>query len=537
MAKQENVSLPTKDISPECQIVVFDWLTDPDPNDSIQRLASTTPVDVSNYIREVSYSKNMSSPAGQFQFTLENDRDWKQYIKKGCWCIIYMSNDGGLQIPEPGSDLIPLRRNGRDSGLKLDVMPAGKLPRQRRKIRCIGYIDTVRAQGITGDEKGELDITYVVQGRDIGVVYEETEIWHNRVQYDQTLLNTALANINANAIKTVDGLLEVLHQLIFAPEQLVNKDLNNDSLTSIALQWLLPNLLFTALGFQSRLGTTYYGNIPNLLNFEQTLASYPVESPVALMNGIAWDRLKQYSIEPFHELFPELDDEGRPRLNFRPIPWRISNGAGFRRLAPTITKFKDLPRVELDPIDILEFDFGEDDHARYNLFWSTINSSSTSIQTSLQLTGDNDPSTGFPRVLQNDIRRHGLRMMYSEVNANITLGSEKADPDLLRQYNELQLEYWDDSHNLESGTMDIQGRNDIRLGKVVKISEDAPYNANKYFYIEGYEETFIIDEKGNGDWTQSLMLTRGIEEENLNDGVKSSVRRTTFSDSGEFTNK
>lgn len=528
-------SLPTKTNNPECQIVVFDWKYDGRYEDieglSNPLLAETVTHDISNYIKEVNYSKGMSNPAGSFEIVLENDRDWKQYLKKGSWLIIYKSNDGGLSIPTPGQREVIL-----SNGLKGDAANVASLVTQKNKIRCIGYIDTVRANGSIGDERGDLDITYSVQGRDFGVVYEETEIWHNRVNFDESLLKTAVSQINANSIKTVDKLLTTLHNLIYSPERLIGKDLKQDSLTSIALQWLLPSKLFVALGM-TPIGDSYFGNIPSLLNFSESPASYPVESPVALMNGIAWDRLKQYSLEPFHELFPELNDDGLPRLNFRPIPWKISDGSLFPKVARYITAFKDIPKVYITSLDITDFDLGEDNHTRYNLFWSTLNSSLVGVQTSLQMTGNNNPKTGFPRVNQESIKRHGLRLMYSEVNANITLGSEKADPDLVRQYNEVQLEYWQDSHLLESGTIDIVGNNEIRLGKLLYISDFAPYIGDKYFYIEGYSESFIVDEEGSSDWTQSLVVTRGIERSNLENGELTNNRVVSFRDKGDFTGR
>lgn len=531
MAK--NSSLETKSVNPECQIVVFNWLYETNIDDiNLQRLASSTPHDISNYIASVRFSKMMNSPSGQFEITLENDRDWKEYIKKGSWCIIYMSNDGGLSIPDAGSNEVPL-----GNGLKGDGISVSRLAQQREKIRAICYIDDVRVSGTVGAEKGEFDVVYSVTGRDIGVVYEETEIWHNRIQYDETLLKTASSYLNANQIKTVDKLLEVLHQLIFSPEQLVNKDLKDDSLTSIALQWLLPNLMFTALGIPTLLGTTYYGNIPDLLEFDSSEASYPVANPLTDLNGVAWSRLKEKSIEQFHELFTELNDDGLPRLYFRPIPWRLSNGAKFSRLAPSIKKFKDLPVVELPNIDILNFNVGEDNHARYNLFWTTVNSSLVNIQTSLQMVGDNNPKTGFPRTYQNSIRRHGLRLMYTEINTSIVFGSEKVDPDLIRQYNELALEYWKDADVFESGTIEIIGNNEIRLGKVVHIDAEAQYNSDKYFYIEGYSDSFIVNDNGSAEWVQGLILTRGIEKDNLNKGVKSDKRAKPYRNAGDFTRR
>jgi hypothetical protein len=302
----------------------------------------------------------------------------------------------------------------------------------------------------------------------------------------------------------------------------------------------LPNQLFTALGILPRGGVTYYGNIPNLLNFRNTRATYPVESPTSLLNGIAWDRLKAHSIEPYHELFPELSDDGLPELNFRVMPWRVTDDVRlFPQLFSTMDKFADEKNgiVEIENLDIIDWDLGEDNHTRYNLFWSTLNSSMVSIQTSNALLGDNDPSTGFPRVLQESVKRHGLRMLYSEVNANIVLGKEEADSRLLKEFNELAREFWERSHEYESGTMTIIGNNGIRLGKCVHIEEGSQYNSDKYLYIEGYEETFIVGDKGETEWTQALFLTRGIEAAVLKNASLVTKRQTPFVDAGEFTRK
>jgi hypothetical protein len=193
--------------------------------------------------------------------------------------------------------------------------------------------------------------------------------------------------------------------------------------------------------------------------------------------------------------------------------------------------------VEIENLDIIDWDLGEDNHTRYNLFWSTLNSSMVSIQTSNALLGDNDPSTGFPRVLQESVKRHGLRMLYSEVNANIVLGKEEADSRLLKEFNELAREFWERSHEYESGTMTIIGNNGIRLGKCVHIEEGSQYNSDKYLYIEGYEETFIVGDKGETEWTQALFLTRGIEAAVLKNASLVTKRQTPFVDAGEFTRK
>jgi hypothetical protein len=501
-----------KNIVPQCQVVVLKWKYEDTDGLSNLQLSDTSILDISRYVQGVSFQKNMSSPAGQFQITLPNDRDWKDVVKKGTWCLIYMSNDGDLAIPS--TDRVP-------------SIP--ELLLQRSKLRCLGYIDTVRAQGTVGSDNGEFDVQYLLSGRDFGIVYEETDIWHNQFAFDGKILETINNKIQASGIKTVDKLLDSLHDLFFAPDKIVTEFLKNDSLTSVSRQWLLPSSLFALLGMIPTGLGSYYGNIPGVKNFRPTKATYPVESPTGLLNGIAWDRLKAHSIEPYHELFPELNDNGQPQLNFRVIPWRITNNRSlFPTIFSTMDKFASDKNgiVDINNIDILSWDLGEDNHTRYNLFWSTINTSQVNIQTSAAMSGDTNPTTGFPRILQESIKRHGLRKLFSEVNANIVIGSEKADPKLIKEFNELALEFWGKSHKYESGTMSIIGNTEIRLGKCVHIEVGAQYHSNKFFYIEGYEDSFIVNDNGASEWTQTLFLTRGTATTSLilvnNDDYKNS---------------
>lgn len=527
----------TKTITQECQVVVFAWDQRAEEGVSESALGDATAFDISNYISQVSMSKSMDAPAGQFQIMLPNDRDWKEVIKKGYWLIIYCANDGSLSIPNRNNQVAV-------GNTTVDAVSMGDLTQQKDKIRMIGRVDTVRAQGRMGQERGDFDVQFVVSGRNYGVVYEETEIWHNQVLYDSTLLETTNATINSNAIKTVDGLLEALHNLFFAPDKLTSQLNKEGSLTSIARQWMLPQKLFGALNISPDNGTPYYGNIPNVLNLGNTPATYPVESPTALLNGVAWERLKAHSIEPYHELFVELNDDGEPRLNFRLMPWVVNRRAVtnfpllFASAGENLLYGKEVNgQVLIEDIDIMEWDLGEDDHTRYNLFWSSINTSMVSTMTSNAVLGDNSPTTGFPRINQNSIRRHGLRKLLSEVNANIIIGKEESDPDLLRQFNEYALELWERSHEYESGTLTLIGNNSIRLGKTVRFEQDSPYNSDKIFYIEGYEETFNVGEKGQAEWTQSLFLTRGIERPVLENSLLITERQAPHTNAGEFTDK
>lgn len=510
-----------KNLRGKCQVVVFPWDKNiTSDNFTNSQLSASSMKDITKKVIEINFDKALTDPAGNFDITLPNDRDWKQEIKPGFWLLIYMSNTDDLAVPNRSENVKP-----------------GDLKGQSDKIRCIGYVDRVSAKGTVG-EKGEYDTTYTVSGRDYGVIYQETQIWHNTVFFERALLDAATARLNSNTIKTVDGLLDTMHRLMYSPADFKGLAPNNKSLVNTALQWLFPSKLLESLNVKVKRGAPFVGNIIDFLQFEKSRCSYPVENPLSLLNGRAWDVLKSNSIELFHELFAETGDDGAPHLFFRPIPWRIRQKPIVDRLFLNTSRglFKNVARVALPSIDIIDFDIGEDNHTRYNLFFTTINTSLYTVQDSIAGVNNNDPRTGFPRIQQSSIKRHGLRLMYNEVNTMIQLNTEKIDQKLLEGYNELMLEYWNNAVFLESGSMTIVGNNNIKIGKVLEIEKDSPYNSEKLFYIEGYKDNFLVHENGVGEWTQSLTITRGIEKQDLIKGVGSVARRdNAHTDIGEFT--
>lgn len=502
-----------KNITSQCQIVVFNWKHNiVNESFSISELSDSDALDISKYVREVSFTKNMGDPAGTFEISLPNDRDWKEVLQRGSWGIIYMSQDGGLSIPQGG-----------------DVPSIELLKRQKDKVRGLIFIERVTAKGTVGGERGEFDVDFAVTGRDFGVVYLENEIFYNRLYAEGKLQEAAAGELRVSGTRNTADLLTVLHKAFFAPQEL-GITLEGDSIAkSVPLQWLLPQKMFQALDLRSKNNKPYYGSISDLLDFSTTLCSYPVENPMTLINGKAWDRLKAYSIEPFHELFPETDSDGHPKLVFRYIPWKTSTGKKLGKLNPLVDSLIDVERVVVPVLDILEFDLGEDTHSRYNYFLTAIDTSMFSANDTVADLKDNNPETGFPRIQKNSIRRYGLRLMYTTVNALIQLGSEKVDGDLMTLHNELMLEYWNNSVFMESGSISIIGSNDVKIGKVLEIESGAPYNGGKIFYIEGYSDRFVSDDKGAGLWTQSLTLTRGIYP------GKIAKRGEEYVDNGEFT--
>lgn len=503
-----------RNINSQCQVVFFNWKnSNPTEDLDLNQLSDSDLIDISKYVLDCTFSKNLSSPSGTFEITLPNDRDWKQVLQRGTWGLIYMSQDGGLAIPS-GSD------NPSIESLKT----------QGNKLRGIVYLERVAAKGTVGAEAGEFDVEFALTGRDFGVVYEENEIWYNRLYAEGAIQEAAAGKLRVADTRNTAELLKVLHQAFFSPQDL-NIGLEGDSIVkSVPLQWLLPSKMFDILNLKSANGLSYFGSINNLFDaFGDTICSYPVENPMTLINGKAWERLKSYSIEPFHELFPETDDTGQPKLNFRYIPWKTSDGKKLGRLNEFVDSLTDLESVDISALNLIDWDLGEDTHSRYNYFLTVTDTSLFSSNDSVASFKDIDPETGFPRIFKNNVRRHGLRLMYTPVNALIQLNTEEIDIDLLILHNELMLEYYNNSVFMESGTVQIVGNNDVKIGKALTLDSGIPYNGGKIFYIEGYSDRFVSDEKGAGFWSQSLTVTRGIFP------GKIGGRGEAYTDNGEFT--
>lgn len=506
-------------INSQCQVVFFNW-TYPIVTEILTdaQLASSTPMDVSKYLTSISFSKTLADPVGNFSLTLPNDRDWKDVLHPGTWGLVYMSQDDALSIP-----------------LDNDLPSMNALTLQQDKIRGIIYIDRVAPAGRVGEERGEYDVEFIVSGRDFGVVYTENEIFYNRLFYEGKIQEAAAGQLRISGTRNTADLLKVIHRVFFAPDLLgITLEGGTSLQKDIPRQWMLPQNLFTALGIQGRKGESYFGSIPEeqILNFGTTLCSFPVDNPMTQINGKAWDRLKSFSIEPFHELFTETNDNGQPNLNFRYIPWKtsVNSLSKLGKLDPHVLRMaSEVPQVPIDSIDIIDFDVGEESHNRYNYFLTTIDGSLYSANDTMANLADITPQTGFPRIQANSVKRYGLRLMYTTVNALFQLGSERADATLLRLHNELMLEYWNNAVFMESGTIDIIGRNDVKVGKVLSIADYVPYNGGKVFYIEGYTDHFTVDDKGAGLWTQSLTVTRGFHPGAVG------KRGEEYTDNGEFT--
>lgn len=563
--EENTLSNDVRHINSQCKIVCYPWVHDdlgennlpsgkvPTSKTPTQILTTSLDLDVSSQITGCTFEKRNQSPTGSFSFTLSNSPgigtgDWKDILKRGTWCLIKMDQNGGLTMnPEVGGQL----------------NSSGGIEQEASKIRCIGYIDRVSVKSRTL-ENGALDISYEVTGRDFGVVYSDTTIWHNVFEFDEIMLRSeATSRLNVLANVKLNEVLDVIHDLFYNPTEIEGAKVNDSgSLTTVALQWLLPDKLVRDLGFSGQ-KDNFWGSLPGIKNFSTTEAGIAVSDPVQFLTGNAWSNLRELAVTEFHELYTETTDFGIPQLVFRPIPFSI-NKSKYPTVGKHVTKYRDLnvtnfptdPNAELPPaeftdsgaliikgdkdravrvpaLDVIGVNLGEDNQNRYNSFLSTLASSVITTESNTSFL----EGSGFPKHLQDSITRHGFRPMHVTVDTVTRDGKE--DFKLAVEFNELLADYWSRTIFSESGSVDLIGRNDVKLGKVLIFNPDVPYAHGRRYYIEGYSDTFTIEENGVGVWGQTVYVTNGYEESDLQkrEGEEGNFgeRDTQFTHEGEFT--
>jgi hypothetical protein len=223
-------------------------------------------------------------------------------------------------------------------------------------------------------------------------------------------------------------------------------------------------------------------------------------------------------------------------LVFRPIPWGIS-----QKKYPTNSKYI-AKYINLDPLlvipgsDLVDFELKEDDHSRYNSFLATVSTGLINTEDNISLLqGTRFPLNQFP-----SIKRYGFRPMHVTVDSivkNETLGNGSADAIQLSEANEILYDYWNNAVFAENGSVVKIGSNDVKLGKAVNFGNDVPYMTNKRYYLEGYSDTFVVDEKAGKAWIQDISLTRGFDETSLKKGSGFGSRQTEFTAPGEYTKR
>jgi len=574
----------------QCKCIWYQWSNDlkPAPN-AIPSILLPAPTnlfsaarsyDISNHIESFSYSKDMDSAAGSFQLVLNNSYDWSRVMRPGQWITFFLSGKGDLPLPKEGA-ATPFAPFAIPAALQtvfnllfnsapvLNDLPSGPpasaILAMKPYLRCMGIIQRVGIRSNTTPD-GATEISYVVTGKDFGVVFEEMELWFNANNADGQTYAKILNAISENQQKNLTGMLDKWFDIFMNPS--IALEAATSRINSLfPQQWVLPDKMVEDLGL--RMGANGGGTFGDLLGvkeFNATVFEFPGPDPFGGLQGRCWDKLKALSEPTFHELFTEMSDLGNPKLIFRPIPWAMDKSKyptigsvilDYKTLAsraaqspplplgrmanafpsletlqnavqnrPAIVNFDDRSynAVPITAVEVESFDVGPDWHSRSN-FYLVDAVSSANAQTNSHAVMSTDIQQAWPIRDEADIKRHGFRpkniqiQSYVQTNARLFGNDDTATKRFLIEMNYLLKDLWGNAEDFYSGSINLAGgRNDVKLGKTLVTDGSFKGIPNMVFYIEGYADTFSVNGDGVSTWTQAVTVTRGMSQTVLNGG-------------------
>ena len=632
----------------QCKVVLYKWTQrELDTEDAVpfSELAATESIGLSEYVVSVEYNKNRAQAAGAFVIRLGNAAIQKagkptqnllEYIPRGCWCVVLMSQKGDLKM---------------DNAINAT---------EHQYIRFVGYINRVNAISHL-NESGAFDATIEITGRDHGCIYEKTDVWLD-ITVAENLTKVWLKQYELpNKDRRLDQFIKKFHDIVYHPklEPSIEKVLNKkekESLFSTGNQWILPTKLVSDLKIKLRNpgDGSRWGNLDIIKNIKTLFWYFGKSAAEAYSSGNMWTKLKSLSCPMFNELYTEIDG-GIPKLIYRPIPFAI-NKSQYDMLRGAFPYYVDLAKDPNSNVlvyrhDILAFNVGYDDESLGNSFKIEIKADLIGAkQLTAYYTSAVRNTYNFPRHYRNSIVRHGLRRIHptlqkiairligdflkekdTDPNLDLTkelhkeskvlnsylnsikdiatvkidkveesinvifkvpntlianatkfgaksageqmpvlykaqkklenerLKAKKAIQDqvqtqldkinkikksmknridsankinapmdlrYLANMNNVAADFWQYNVLSKSGTFSLIGRNDLRLGKVMTFDPkmNQPYiNSNDIYYIEGYSDTFNVNGLGVSTWIQKAIVTRGFNQNVLNEVKKDNL--------------
>lgn len=428
-----------------------------------------------NSIVSFDFEKNIDSCSGVFSLVLTPSINWMTKIRPGDWISISLNHDGNLS-DQPSS------------------------------VRCLGNVDRV-AQSEVVQKDGRRVITYVVTGRDFGKVLEKYSVWFNNFSEGASTQYVKLEKAFDIVGKPNDILNEILD--VFLGGQLES----NSSGTTLDA-WRIPKQLssdfggrgggslggaFSLSGFLGGGGGggTKFNDIL-VRNFD-SVGGYKQTSPSNLIIGSLWEMMKIYSNPVINELFTELENvngQARPSVYLRMYPFTNNNGPKPSGVGHVTTFEGTTFPVRITGADIISSNIGVADHDRVNLVFLHGLVPAEKNTTEIALFSD-------PFVNKASARRYGLNSYIVPTDFIASTNANQV-PQLVRGWNELLKNWYLENTNLESGSFQIIGNENVKVGRRLVVTESKSHN-NKHFYIEGYSDSWSYP----GIWTQQVRVTRG----------------------------
>jgi len=490
------------------------FTTNRDRNDpNADEMAVETGI-IETEISSLRVAKSLTS-SSTFQLTLLPSKNWKQVLSPGDWLMIYIHDNSSLN---KGDESIQDTKN----------------------LIMLGNVDRVSRSLQKDKETDKTTLRYVVSGRGIQKVFENTDIWWNPYlatdkEMDVILRDAGLEILGNPSILT-NNLLEVF---------LGSGGEFDGGKTSDMGMWLIPPSLERAMRAPVTFSARFDSNpnpgvstdsVPDSARFDGVAtAEFPrfydildiqIENHLpgfkqrmmltANSNGSLLELLQRSSNSLVNELyFEEVRDSSgyvRPTIVLTPRPVQTpffeSKSDGLKGHYKSLQELGETNFVEILQSEILYEDLGRDDHSRFNLWWMNTDSNMEGV-TNAQ--ADRNKTTGAinPILSSKSIHRHGLRRwthLMEFCHASGVGSSTQSDLVLFQGFMEQLYDMNAFNHLYDSGTIECTGILEAELGKALIVKADtAMESPDKIYYIEGYEHSWSFP----STWRTTFTLTHG----------------------------
>ena len=514
----------TKDVKPisnqytsyssSCRVVVFHYKEyNPNVSLGIDKILDSEVIvfdgnsDV-NPVVSMSYRKTNNTPCGAFTLSLAPTEKWDRRIRPGDWMLIYLNNG----------------RQTHDS------------------LRCVGIVDSILEDEKIDPSTGARLVTYIVNGKDHGKIFERYNIWINPWVSDAIRQGELMWKLTGQIAGNPSFVADLFIR-IFLGDNVLNEVAGMEDITKPLQQWYVPKGFASYLGTRGRgvsdpLGLGVYSESDEPKRFVHMMKrniDKNLDGNYKIFDGdffdTLWNVIHKYSNPNINEMFCEIDDSGwpdeieYPAFYLRPIPFTFKN---FSTPVSGVLRFLDLPSVEIGGSTIIGHSLGFNDTGRNNVFLlaSTALDLETGVDPVPSITQLRMVDKGIPFLNSASCKRYGTSIYY-RYTQYVQLGNN-FNLSLLKNWNYLIKHWWENVPYFENGTITIAANPNVRLGKRLTVT-DGPllYNFKdgtvKSYYIEGYQDSWNY----LGLWTQTVEVTRGVCVEN---GEEKYIHESYFGD-------
>lgn len=418
---------------------------------------------------------------GSFEVRLIPSENWKQVLSPGDWVMLYM-HDGA-------SDTI---REFNDT----------------KNMLMLANIDRVSRSLEKDHETDKNLLRYVVSGRGIGKVFENTDIWFDPYMRSGKEIDVLLRQAGLDMVGSPSTITSQLIDIFLGPGGRAA-----GGVTSELSNWKIPDALATAIGSFGR--TDFYGILKKEISPD--LPGYtPRQMLSPQSNGSLMELLHRASNQIVNQLYFEdvrdSDGDVRPTIVLKPRPINTpfikdKNTYAIKDKYQTLQDLAATNYVQISQSEIRYEDLGKDDHSKFNMFWLSTSREAT-YSAMINVNGGAGPAN--PTVIRASIERDGLRRLdqnleFCIVNAQGTSG--QPDAKLFQGFMEQIYDMHFANHLYDAGTIMCTGILEAELGKALIVMPDPsnPEALPKVYYIEGYEHEWHFP----GTWTTTFTLSHG----------------------------